>query len=250
MPRYSTDGAFYGYVGGCVDITDRKNAEQTLRGVNRRLILAQEQERKRIARDLHDHLSQQLALLAIDLQQISVTPPKSADGLREALQGAWGRTAEIASDVHAISHRLHPSKMEALGLVATMRAHCRDVSRQGLAVKFFEHNIPDHIPADVSLCLFRVLEEAVTNVARHSGAQEASVTIEFDGEISLRVFDKGRGMGNGDGIGLGLVSMRERLETLGGTLAITSRPGRGTIVRARVPLGGAAVDARRSAETA
>ena len=249
-PRYGTDGAFYGYVGGCVDITDRKNAEQALRDINRRLILAQEEERKRIARDLHDHLSQQLALLAIDLQQISVAPPTGVDALREALQAAWGRTAEIASDVHAISHRLHPSKMEALGLVATMRAHCRDVSRQGLAVKFFENNVPDHIPADVSLCLFRVLEEAITNVTRHSGAHEASVTIEFDGEISLRVFDKGRGMGNGGGVGLGLVSMRERLETLGGTLAITSRPGRGTSVRARVPLPGAAVVASRSAETA
>jgi PAS domain S-box-containing protein len=249
MPRYGSDGVFHGYVGGCIDITDRKNAERTLRDVNRRLILAQEEERKRIARDLHDHLSQQLALLAIDLQQISVAPPKSVDALREALQAAWGRTAEIASDVHAISHRLHPSKMEALGLVATIRAHCRDVSRQGLAVDFFERNIPPRIPADVSLCLFRVLEEAITNVARHSGARQASVALEFDGQIVLRVFDKGRGMGNGASVGLGLVSMRERIETLGGTLAVTSRPGHGTCVEARVPLPGLPVG-RQPAESA
>jgi PAS domain S-box-containing protein len=250
MPRYGSDGVFHGYVGGCIDITDRKNAEQALRDVNRRLIRAQEEERKRIARDLHDHISQQLALLAIDLQQISAAPPKSVDALREALQAAWGRTAEIATDVHAMSHRLHPSKMEALGLVATMRAHCRDVSRQGLAVTFFERNIPDQVPPDVSLCLFRVLEEAITNVSRHSGASEASVTLDFDGQIALGVFDKGRGMANVGRLGLGLVSMRERIEELGGTLAITSRQGHGTMVRARVPMSGMPVEVVRPAESA
>jgi PAS domain S-box-containing protein len=253
MPRYGTDGVFYGYVGGCIDITDRKNAEQALRNVNRRLVLAQEEERKRIARDLHDHLSQQLALLAIDLQQMSIAPPKSVDALREALQAAWGRTAEIASDVHAISHRLHPSKMEALGLVATMRAHCRDVSRQGLAVQFFEQNIPPDIPADVSLCLFRVLEEAITNVARHSGARQAAVTLDFNENIVLRVFDKGRGIHRGEHSrdGIGLVSMRERVEALGGTLTITSHAGRGTTVEASLPaLGMSGTDSRQSAESA
>jgi PAS domain S-box-containing protein len=252
LPRYGSDGVFHGYVGGCVDITDRKNAVQTLRDVNRRLILAQEEERRRIARDLHDHLSQQLALLAIDLQQISTSPPKNVDALREALQGAWGRTAEIASDVHAMSHKLHPSKLEALGLVATMRAHCRDVSRQGLAVQFFERNIPDRLPGDVSLCLFRVLEEAITNVARHSGAREATVTVELDREIVLRVFDKGRGFNGGRNAvnGLGLVSMRERLEALGGHLTVTSHPGRGTIVEASIPAPGLFAPSQQPAESA
>ncbi len=193
MPRYGSDGVFHGYVGGCVDITDAKHAEHALRYVNRKLILAQEDERRRIARDLHDHLSQQLALLAIDLQQISVSPPNGPDALRDALQEAWGRTAEIASDVHAISHRLHPSKMEALGLVATIRAHCRDVSRQSLSVHFSEKNVPAGISPDVSLGLFRVLEEALTNVARHSGAREAHVTLDFDRDVVLRVSDTGKG---------------------------------------------------------
>jgi len=252
MPRYGSDGVFHGYVGGCIDITDRKNAEQILRDLNRRLILAQEDERRRIARELHDHLSQQLALLAIDLQQISVAPLKSVDALREALQAAWARTAEIASDVHGLSHRLHPSKLEALGLVATMRAHCRDMSRQGLAVQFFERNVPPSIPADVSLCLFRVLEEAITNVARHSGTQKAAVTLDFDGSIVLRVFDKGRGMAVEDEPrnGLGLVSMRERVEALDGMLTITSRPGHGTTVEAIVPVSGLAYQQRQPAESA
>lgn len=251
MPRYGSDGMFLGYVGGCVDITDMKTAEHTLHDVNRRLILAQEDERRRIARELHDHLSQQLALLAIDLQQIVVAPPKTTEALRESLQEAWGRTAEIASDVHAISHRLHPSKMEALGLVATMRAHCRDLSRQSLSVHFSERNIPSGLPPDMSLGLFRVLEEALTNVVRHSGAREAEVALDFDREVILRVSDTGRGFHRAGGsIGLGLVSMRERVEALGGRLSIDSHPGHGTIIEARVPPPRPVAVARRTAESA
>jgi PAS domain S-box-containing protein len=251
-PRYGSDGVFHGYVGGCVDITDAKHAEHALRYVNRKLILAQEDERRRIARDLHDHLSQQLALLAIDLQQISVSPPKSPEALRDALQEAWGRTAEIASDVHAISHRLHPSKMEALGLVATIRAHCRDVSRQSLSVHFSEKNVPAGISPDVSLGLFRVLEEALTNVARHSGAREAHVTLDFDRDVVLRVSDTGKGFKRTSKLtsGLGLVSMRERVEALGGKLSIASRPGHGTVVEARVPPPRPSSSQRQTAESA
>src|SRR5262249_15355562 len=145
----------------------------------------------------HDHLSQQIALLAIDLQQLGVAPPSSHDALKASLQEAWRRTAEIASDVHALSHRLHPSKIEALGLAATIRAHCRDVSRQSLAVTFSEGDVPAGIGADTALCLYRVLEEALANVARHSGATEAHVTLDADPDIVLRVSDRGRGFSNG-----------------------------------------------------
>ena len=239
IPRYGSDGIFHGYVGGCIDITERMQAEQMLRDLNRRLILAQEKERRRIAGELHDHLSQQLALLAIDLQRLSMNPPGALETLVAALQDSWRRTAEIASDVHGISHRLHPSKLEALGLVATMRAHCRDVSRQSIAVHFAERNVPGGIPPDVALCLFRVLEEALNNVAKHSGASEAEVTLYANAEgLTLRVTDTGRGFArdakrNG---GIGLVSMRERLQALGGTLSITSTPGKGTIVDATIPV--------------
>jgi PAS domain S-box-containing protein len=240
MPRYGSDGTFHGYVGGCVDITERKEAEQTLRDVNRRLLLAQEEERRRIARELHDHLSQQVALLAIDLQQLSMTPPRSLDALVGALQEDWRRTAEIANDIHAISHRLHPSKLEALGLVATIRAHCRDVSRQSLAVHFTQANVPDAVDADVALCLFRVVEESLTNVARHSGAREARVALLGAGDdLVLRVSDSGHGFRAAaqKRRGLGLDSMRERVQLVGGTLTITSKAGEGTVVEARVTLG-------------
>jgi signal transduction histidine kinase len=237
-PRYGADGTFHGYVGGCIDITDRRDAEQMLRDLNRRLILAQEDERRRVARDLHDHLNQQLALLAIDLQQLSLHPPDALETLVESLQAAWQRTADIASDVHTISHRLHPSKLEALGLVATIRAHCRDLSRQSLKVEFSQQGNPTGIAPDVSLSLYRIVEEALSNVARHSGASEAHVAlIERAGEIVLRVSDSGRGFADAAGAasGLGLISMRERLQAVGGTLTIASTPGAGTTIEAHVP---------------
>jgi PAS domain S-box-containing protein len=237
LPRYGSDGAFHGYVGGCLDITERTHAEQALHDVNLRLMGAQDEERRRIARDLHDHLSQQLALLAIDLQQLSMHPPKSPDDLTPMVQEAWRRTTEIASDVHAISHRLHPSKMESLGLVTTIKAHCRDVSRQNFAVEFTSDNVPRDIPADRALSIFRVIEEALSNVQRHSGASSARVALAWgDDELLLRVSDNGRGFKNeGRPSGIGLISMRERIESLEGRLEIVSRPGRGTVLEARVP---------------
>ena len=238
VPRYGHDGSFHGYVGGCVDITERKEAEHTLRDLTHRLMSAQDDERRRIARELHDHLSQQLALLAIDLQQLSLHPPATPETLIPLLHDAWRRTTEIASDVHAISHRLHPSKMEALGLVATIRAHCREVSRQSLVVDFVSQDVPPIAP-ERAVSLFRVVEEALSNVARHSGAHTAQVALagSDDGSLLLRIADDGRGLTGSKrpGGGLGLVSMRERIQSLDGTLSITSVPGRGTVVEARVP---------------
>jgi PAS domain S-box-containing protein len=238
VPRYGHDGSFHGYVGGCLDITARKEAEHTLRDLTHRLMSAQDDERRRIARELHDHLSQQLALLAIDLQQLSLHPPTTPEALIPLLQEGWRRTTEIASDVHAISHRLHPSKMEALGLVATIRAHCREVSRQSLVVDFVSQDVPPIVP-ERALSLFRVVEEALSNVVRHSGARTAQVALagSDDGSLLLRIADDGRGLTESrrPGGGLGLVSMRERVQSLDGTLSISSTPGRGTVVEARVP---------------
>ena len=238
VPRYGTDGSFRGFVGGRIDITPRIEAVRMLRDLNRRLILAQEDERRRIARELHDHLNQQLALLAMDLQQLAMNPPESPEALVAALEADWRRTADITSDVHAISHRLHPSKLEALGLGATIRAHCRDLSRTGLAVDVAAPATPVETTPEAGLCLYRVLEEALANVTRHSGAADVRVTLDDrDGEFVLRIADRGRGFAVGahPNGGLGLVSMRERLQALGGTLTIESAPGRGTTVEARLP---------------
>jgi PAS domain S-box-containing protein len=238
MPRYGSDDVFHGYIGGRIDISDRREAETLLRDVNRRLIVAQENERRHIAGELHDHFSQQLALLALDLQQLLVTLPPEAEAPAETAQAAMRRTAEIASDVHAMSHRLHPSKLGALGLVATIRAHCRDVSRQSVAVQFTDFNVPPRLPADTDVCLFRVLEEALTNVVRHSGATEATVhLVGRDHQLALRVMDNGAGFApHGGGLrGIGLISMQERVNALGGHFVISSAPGRGTLVEARLP---------------
>lgn len=237
MPRYGSDGAFHGYVGGCLDITERTHAEQAMHDLNLRLMGAQDDERRRIARELHDHLSQQLALLAIELQQLSMQAPTAAYDLKPLLQEAWRRTTEIASDVHAISHRLHPSKMESLGLVATIKGHCRDLSRQHFVVEFMSEDVPRDIPADRALSLFRVIEEALSNVQRHSGASSARVVLAWgDEEVFLRVTDNGIGFKKeGKTSGIGLVSMRERVESLDGTLEVLSKPDRGTVVEARIP---------------
>ena len=234
-PRYGTDGAFHGFVGGCLDITEHKEAEARLADLSRRLIVAQEEERRRIARELHDHLSQQLALLAIELQQLDMHPP---DALSATLHDLWRRTTEIASDVHGISHRLHPSKLEALGVVITMRGHCRDISRHGVRVHFADREVPADLPPDLALCLFRILEEAVSNAVRHSASTEAFVTLErIDQDVVLRVVDAGCGfdpVAKRQAAGLGLVSMRERVRAVGGTLTVTSSPGHGTSIEARV----------------
>ena len=217
------------------DITERKEAEERLADLSRRLIVAQEEERRRIARELHDHLSQQLALLAIELQQLDMHPP---DTLSATLHDLWRRTTEIASDVHGISHRLHPSKLEALGAVITMRGHCRDISRHGVRVHFTDRDVPADLPPDIALCLFRILEEAVSNAVRHSASTEAFVTLErVDQDVVLRVVDAGCGfdpVAKRQAAGLGLVSMRERVRAVGGTLTITSSPGHGTSIEARV----------------
>jgi PAS domain S-box-containing protein len=237
-PRYGSDGSFHGFVGGCLDITEQKEAERMLRSLSHRLMVAQDEERRRIARELHDHLSQQLALLSLDLQQLAIKPVSARDAM-PVIQEAWRRTTEIASDVHAISHRLHPSKMEALGLVATAQAHCRDVSRQSIPVQFQHADMPSGIQPDRALSMFRVLEEALSNVVRHSGATEAKVTLYgTDTHVVLRIVDNGCGFmetGRPPG-GLGLISMRERMQLLEGTLSITSVPAKGCVVEARLPL--------------
>ncbi len=215
----------------------RSEPAQGAHELSRRLILAQEEERRRIARELHDHLNQRLALLAIDLQQLAMSDASAA--LAARLDELWQRTTEISSEVHGLSHRLHPSKLEALGLVATIRGHCRDMSRQGVVAHFVEDAAPSGIPADVSLCLFRVVEAALSNVVRHSEATEAYVTLEeVNRDIVLRVADSGRGFVHAakpDQAGLGLVSMRERLRSVGGTLKIDSALGHGSIIEARIP---------------
>ena len=241
VPRFNPDGSFAGYIGSCIDITDRKYSEEALANMGRRLIEAHEEERTWIARELHDDVNQQITLLAIELERWSQHPSKSAVDLRDHIHHARERLSDIAKDIQALSHRLHSSKLEYLGIVAAANSFCKELSeQQKVQVEFNYANIPRGVPKEISLCLFRVLQEALQNAVKHSGARHFHVELRgTSDEICLTVSDPGVGFdwhGAMNRPGLGLISMRERLQLVKGEFSIDSHPGRGTTVCARVPL--------------
>jgi PAS domain S-box-containing protein len=240
VPRFGPDGAFAGYIGSCIDLTERKLAEDALADVGRRLIEAHEEERTWIARELHDDISQQIALLAVQLDQWNQQLPDSAVEFHDHIHHARQSLSEIAEDIQALSHRLHSSKLEYLGIVAAANSFCKELAEQKKVEVDFSHaGIPASLPKEISLCLFRVLQEALQNAVKHSGAQ--NFRVELCGaaeEVQLIVSDRGVGFHPQDATnhrGLGLVSMRERMQLVGGQISVKSQPGRGTTIHARVP---------------
>jgi signal transduction histidine kinase len=202
------------------------------------LIEAQEQERARIGRELHDDINQRLAMLAIELDQLQDNPAEVGSRLQELRK----QTTEISNDVQALSRELHSSKLEYLGIVAAMRSFCKEFGdQQGMEVDFGSHDLPSPLPSpEISLTLFRVLQEALHNAAKHSGVRQFEVQLwGRPREVHLTVSDSGAGFdtqGAKEGRGLGLTSMQERLKLVNGELAIESQPTRGTTIHARVPL--------------
>jgi PAS domain S-box-containing protein len=242
VPRFNADGSFVGYIGSCMDITERRLAEDALASVGRRLIEAHEEERTWIARELHDDIGQRIALLAVELENCDSGVPGSASDIHEHLQIARQQASDLGKDIQALSHRLHSSKLEYLGLVTAAKSFCHELSEQrNVRIEFKHSDIPSAIPNEISLCLFRVLQEALQNAVKHSTDKNFRVDVYGTKEgISLMVTDSGIGFNWQDAMnhrGLGLVSMRERLRLVNGELSIQSAPGRGTIVLARVPLG-------------
>jgi signal transduction histidine kinase len=225
-----------------VDVTDRKRAEESLSSLSGRLIEAQEQERHHIARELHDDISQKLVLSSIELQQFANGLPDSPARLRNQIEPLMKRISEISSDTHALSHRLHSSKLETLGLVAAMRGFCRELAEQrDVKIDFTHSEVPDILPPHVSLGLFRVLQEGLSNAVKHSGVRRFKVQLErVPDQLQLTIRDAGVGFDPGMAMhnaGLGLISMRERISNLKGTISIVSKPHCGTEIRARVPVG-------------
>jgi PAS domain S-box-containing protein len=238
---YSSGGDAERMLGMAVDITERKRAEEVLSSVNGRLIEAQESERARIARDLHDDIGQRLALLAVALEQLKKLQPDSSSGAISCLNALQQQTAEIIADVQALSHELHPPRLLHLGVVPAMRGFCEELSRQkNVAADFRYENVPEPVPPDVSLCLFRVLQEALHNAVRHSGVRHFDVQLRGTGDaVDLTVRDEGVGFdvdAANRGLGLGLTSMKERLKLVEGELFIESQSTRGTTVLARAPV--------------
>jgi PAS domain S-box-containing protein len=241
VPRIESDGTFCGYIGSCVDITERKATEESLELLSGRLITAQEEERGRIARELHDDFSQRLALLGIGLSRLWKKRPESEEEQRTVVRELWTRNQEISSDVHRLSHQLHSSKLEHVGLGPALMGLCEEISEKyGIQVEFTDRGDASEIPKDVALCLFRVAQEALSNVVKHSGAKQAQVELRSaNDEIRLRIVDAGLGFDaafrNTD-VGIGLVGMRERLRLVGGSLSVQSTPMRGTEILAEAPL--------------
>jgi signal transduction histidine kinase len=238
---YAKDGNPERMLGMAVDITERKLGEEALSTMSRRLIQAQEQERVRIARELHDHINQRLAMLQIDLDRIRQHASISDTELQVRIKEQCGCISEISWEVQAISHRLHSSKLEFLGLVAACRSFCAELlERQKLKVDFVAHGVPRVLPQEVSLVLFRVLQESLQNATKYSESQHFEVRLRGnDKEIQLTVRDNGKGFDveaalNGNG--LGLISMRERVNLVKGTIAIRSKRNCGTEVDVCIPI--------------
>jgi PAS domain S-box-containing protein len=241
------DATFDAVLVSIMDITDRKRAEQELEELAGRLIHAQEQERSRIGRELHDHISQMLGVLTIRIDQLRAdegTPTAVAAALEEVRQS----TSEISDDIHSLSHRLHSSALDYLGLVPAVQKLLNEFSaRHGIAVDFAQHSVPTPLPPDVSLSLFRVTEESLANIAKHSQAKSARVRLNGGSDgLRLTIEDAGTGFdleGLERKAGLGFVSMRERLRVLRGTVHVDSAPARGTRIDAWVPAASLAVPA-------
>jgi PAS domain S-box-containing protein len=256
VPRFGSDGVFAGYMGSCIDISEQKEVEQALRireqslrqtreGLRKlaaKLLHAQEEERRRIAREMHDDWTQRLALLGIDIAKLEqqIDTPQKALPLLHTMQE---RLVKLSEDVHALSRQLHPSILDDLGLVEALRSECASFSRrEGIEVVYQPDEMPASVPKDVALCIYRVAQEALRNVSKHAAVSKAWVYLMAPGsQLMLRVEDQGAGFdpaARHSQPGLGLSSMEERVRLVQAKLTITSTPGRGTAVEVRVPLKG------------
>jgi PAS domain S-box-containing protein len=233
---FDGEGKMLRMIGMVADVTDQKLAEESLSDMTRKLVEGQEQERARIARELHDDINQRLAMLSLEIEQLRGNPSEVETRAQELRK----RTAEISDDVQALSHDLHSSKLEYLGVVAGIKSWCKEFGeRQGMRIDC-RNDVRSTLPQEIGLCLFRVLQEALHNASKHSGVKQVDVQLREDsGRIHLILSDRGRGFDVEEalqGKGLGLTSMRERVRLMKGTIEIQSKPMGGTSIHVRVPL--------------
>ena len=238
---FDEQGRMLRMIGMVADITERKRAEEALADLTRKLIEAQEQERARIGRELHDDIGQRLAMLINELSQFQRTPFDLPSQVRSRMRELQTETSGIAAGVQSLSHELHSSRLELLGIAVAARSFCREFGeKQNVQIDLQVQDVPRRLSADVSLCLFRVLQEALHNSVKHSGARHFDVQLcGTSDEILLTVSDSGAGFDREaakESRGLGLISMEERVKLLNGTLSIESQPNHGTTIHARVPI--------------
>jgi PAS domain S-box-containing protein len=230
-----------GIIGGLLilaeDITHHKQMQDALSTLSRRLIEAQEQERARIGRELHDDINQRLSILALELEQLQDNPAEVGSRLQELRN----QTMEISDDVQALSHELHSSKLEYLGVVAGIKSWCSEFGERQRMQLEFKSDVVSVLPLDVGVCLLRVLQEALHNAVKYSGTKRVEVQLEeHSNEVHLIVHDSGKGFDielARQGRGLGLTSMQERVKLVSGTISIESKPMGGTTIHVRMPVG-------------
>ena len=246
-PWKTAEGAVGGILILAEDITRRKQMEEALSDLSRKLMDAQEQERARIGRELHDDINQRLAALAIQLEQLEQDP----SDVQNLARNLRIQATEISNDVQALSHELHASKLEYLGVIKGMKSWCKEFAeRQKLEIEF-SNDMSSALQPEIGVSLFRVLQEALQNAVKHSGVKRFEVYVREDsGEIHLIVRDSGKGFevqAALQGKGLGLTSMRERVRLMKGTISIESKPMGGTTIHVRVPLDGTEIARKQSA---
>jgi PAS domain S-box-containing protein len=250
-----TNPGVQGVIVNSRDITDRREAEaalrkheaalkvsnERLRALSGRLLEAEDRERRRVSRELHDDLNQALAALAVDIGALrsarSDAPPDQVDAELQAIQG---RVVKLSENVRNLAYQLHPSILDDLGLAVALRSYCEEFSsREDISVEFVHRNLEDPVSPEAASCVYRVAQEGLRNVAKHSGAKHAFVSVVGTGKyLNLLIRDSGAGFVPGLATvrrGLGLTSMTERSRLLNGTFRVTSTPGQGTVLQLRVP---------------
>lgn len=247
VPMVDRNGTCTHLVGSVHDITERKRVETTLRenelqlrSLAGSLLISQEEERRRIARELHDDLTQRMAWLAMELSTIARSYTQTPKRLRMRLRKLQHGVVEATEVIRHIAHQLHPGELDDLGVSTAISAFCEDFSRHGITVEFTSRTLPELVDREVASCLYRVVQESLRNVARHANSPHAWVTLEGRGNhVVLQVRDTGAGFpleSLQGGTGLGVLSMQERVRNLHGFFNIESRPEKGTVITAEVPL--------------
>ncbi|MBI1791836.1 MAG: PAS domain S-box protein [Acidobacteria bacterium] len=238
-PLRNAAGQIIGSMGMVEDITERRQMREELRALTQRLLAAQDDERRSLSRELHDGLSQSLAMLAEDVEALLAEPP-GAQQVKDRLLSFQQRVDSMAGEVRRMAHRLHPSILDHLGLEPALRSYCAEwARREGVELKFTARNLPEKLPLDVASCLYRVVQESLHNISRHAQSGKASVAV-VGGGGAMRLVVKDYGVGFEPdairGARLGLISMRERVRHVNGVFNIESRPGHGAVIEARIPL--------------
>jgi len=230
-----------------IDISERKqmeeslrDSEQNLRSLSGKLLSAQEEERSRIARELHDDVTQRLAVLAIEMGKLELKPAAAPAELKTQVGAIKNSLVKISEDIHAISRKLHPSILDDLGLVRAIQSECAAFTRrEGITVTFRHEAVPEQLSKNIALALYRIIQESLRNIARHSQAKSANILVSCSGNLlQLSIADSGVGFDPLllNKVGLGLVSMTERVKLVRGTIAVDSVPGEGTVINVQVPL--------------